>query len=160
MTSETHTSTETPVGAEVREPVRPARVNVSQEAAIERLRGAGYTVAFGFAGFVALFALWALAATAAPDLPTPAESLSALGTLLSSPFHDSGPNDKGIGIQMMTSLQRVFIGFGIATIVAVPIGFMMGASKAAWAMFNPVVQLLRPVSPLAWFPLGLVMLKA
>lgn len=160
MTSETQTSTEAPIAAEVREPVRPARVNLAQGAAIERLRGAGYTVALGLAGFAGLFLLWAAFAAATPDLPTPAESLTALATLLQSPFRNNGPNDMGIGIQLMTSLQRVFIGFTIATVIAVPIGFLMGASKQAWAMFNPVVQLLRPVSPLAWFPLGLVMLKA
>lgn len=160
MTPETQTTAEPPIAAEVQGPVRPARVNLSQAAAVDRLRSTGLTIAFGLVGFAGLFVLWAALAAAAPDLPTPAESLSALGTLLASPFHDNGPNDKGIGIQLMTSLQRVFIGFFIATLVAVPIGFLMGASKAAWAMFNPVVQLLRPVSPLAWFPLGLVMLKA
>ncbi|MGH2960528.1 MAG: nitrate ABC transporter permease [Solirubrobacterales bacterium] len=127
---------------------------------LDRLGNFGMTIAFGMVGFASIFALWALIAALSPGLPTPAESISALVELLKTPFHDNGPNDKGIGIQLMTSLQRVFIGFGIATIVAVPFGFLMGASNAAWSMFNPVVQLLRPVSPLAWFPLGLVVLKA
>jgi nitrate/nitrite transport system permease protein len=126
----------------------------------DRLSSAGYTIALGFVGFGALFLLWAIVAALSPGLPTPIEAVTALVELLKSPFHDGGPNDKGIGIQLITSLERVFIGFGIATVVAVPFGFLMGASKAAWAMFNPVVQLLRPVSPLAWFPLGLVVLKA
>jgi nitrate/nitrite transport system permease protein len=126
----------------------------------DRLSSTGYTIALGFVGFAALFALWALIAALSPGLPTPAAAVTALVELLKTPFHDGGPNDKGIGIQLVTSLERVFIGFGIATVVAVPFGFLMGASKAAWAMFNPVVQLLRPVSPLAWFPLGLVVLKA
>jgi nitrate/nitrite transport system permease protein len=127
---------------------------------VDSLGSIGLTIAFGTVGFAALFALWALIAALSPGLPTPVEAVNALIELLKSPFHDNGPNDKGIGIQLMTSLQRVFIGFGIATIVAVPFGFLMGASNAAWSMFNPVVQLLRPVSPLAWFPLGLVVLKA
>lgn len=127
---------------------------------LERLRSSGYSLAFGIGGFAGLFALWAMIASFSPDLPTPAESLDALATMLESPFHDNGPNDKGIGIQLATSLQRVFFGFGIATVVAVPLGFLMGASRQAWAALNPVVQLLRPVSPLAWFPLGLVVLKA
>jgi nitrate/nitrite transport system permease protein len=128
--------------------------------ALDRLSSAGTTLALGLFGFGMLFLLWAIIATITPELPTPIEAINALVELLKTPFHDGGPNDKGIGIQLMTSLERVFIGFGIATIVAVPFGFLMGASKAAWAMFNPVVQLLRPVSPLAWFPLGLVVLKA
>ncbi|MBI2690357.1 MAG: nitrate ABC transporter permease [Solirubrobacterales bacterium] len=127
---------------------------------VDRLGSVGLTIALGTAGFAALFALWAMIAAFSDGLPTPAESISALIELLRTPFQDNGPNDKGIGIQLVTSLQRVFIGFGIATVVAVPFGFLMGASKSAWAMFNPVVQLLRPVSPLAWFPLGLVVLKA
>lgn len=127
---------------------------------VDRLGSAGITALLGSVGFVSLFVLWAIIAALSPGLPTPAESINALVELLKTPFHDNGPNDKGIGIQLMTSLQRVFIGFGIATVVAVPFGFLMGASQSAWAMFNPVVQLLRPVSPLAWFPLGLVVLKA
>jgi nitrate/nitrite transport system permease protein len=129
-------------------------------AAYGRFGRAGYSIALGFVGFAGMFGIWAVLAVITPELPTPAEAISALSTLLATPFHDNGPNDKGIGIQLMTSLERVFIGFAIATVVAVPLGFLMGASKQAWAMFNPVVQLLRPVSPLAWFPLGLVVLKA
>ena len=157
-------SSETQIAAEAgaaRLDKAPRRSAVKPRGATgDRLAGAGYTIALGFVGFGALFLLWAMIAVLSPGLPTPAESISALVELLKTPFHDGGPNDKGIGIQLMTSLERVFIGFGIATIVAVPFGFLMGASKAAWAMFNPVVQLLRPVSPLAWFPLGLVVLKA
>lgn len=126
----------------------------------DRLGSLGLTILLGSVGFTALFMLWAMIAAISPDLPTPVEAISALVELLKTPFHDNGPNDKGIGIQLMTSLQRVFIGFAIATVVAVPLGFLMGASEPAWAIFNPVVQLLRPVSPLAWFPLGLVVLKA
>jgi nitrate/nitrite transport system permease protein len=107
-----------------------------------------------------MFLIWGIISAVSPDLPTPTEALSALGSLLATPFHDNGPNDKGIGIQLWTSLERVFIGFALASIVAVPLGFLMGASRKAWMVFNPAVQLLRPVSPLAWFPLGLVVLKA
>ncbi|MBI5310068.1 MAG: nitrate ABC transporter permease [Actinobacteria bacterium] len=139
---------------------RPRRVAGLRRPASARARSAVDQVVLGFAGFVGLFALWAAIAAVSPDLPTPAESLSALSDLLAEPFHDNGPNDKGIGIQLMTSLQRVFIGFALALVVAIPVGFAMGASRQAWSAFNPVVQLLRPVSPLAWFPLGLVVLKA
>ena len=122
-------------------------------------RNALETGALGLLGFGGMLAIWALVAAISSDLPSPVEAFSALATLLQSPFHDNGPNDKGIGVHLYTSLQRVFIGFSLAVIVAVPLGFVMGASKAAWAIFNPVAQLLRPVSPLAWFPLGIVVLK-
>lgn len=122
-------------------------------------RNALETGALGLLGFGGMLAIWALVAAVASDLPSPVEALSALAALLQTPFHDNGPNDKGIGVHLYTSLQRVFIGFSLAVIVAVPLGFVMGASKAAWAIFNPVAQLLRPVSPLAWFPLGIVVLK-
>lgn len=125
-----------------------------------RLQSAVDSALLGLVGFGGMFAVWMAVTAFAPDLPTPVEAVSALGTVLASPFHNNGPNDMGIGIHLMTSLQRVFIGFGLAAIVAVPLGFLMGASKQAWSALNPVVQLLRPVSPLAWFPLGLVVLKA
>jgi nitrate/nitrite transport system permease protein len=139
--------------------LRPAS-SARTAAMYERLQRIGLQTALAAGGFALLFLLWGIVAAIAPDLPTPGEAISALSTLISSPFHNNGPNDMGIGLQLMTSLQRVFIGFAIATVVAVPIGFLMGASPAAWSMLNPVVQLLRPVSPLAWFPLGLVVLKA
>ena len=120
------------------------------------LQGAALAL-LGFLGFVVF---WALVAAAAPDLPTPGETWTTLREMLSAPFHDNGPNDKGIGLQLWTSLQRVFAGFAAAVVVGVPLGFAMGASRRAYQALNPVVQLLRPVSPLAWFPLGLVVLKA
>lgn len=110
----------------------------------------------GLGGFVGC---WAIVAAFAPDLPTVGQGVGTLGHLLSSPFYDRGPNDKGIGNQLATSLERVFIGFGLSCLVAVPLGFLMGASRTVWGALNPIVQLLRPVSPLAWFPIGLVVLK-
>lgn len=122
---------------------------------------AGALAAGGYAaiGFALLVLIWAGIAAISTGLPTPREGWSALSTLLSSPFHDNGPNDKGVGLQLATSLQRVFMGFALATAVAVPIGILMGASRRLFQVINPVAQLLRPVSPLAWFPLGLVVFK-
>jgi nitrate/nitrite transport system permease protein len=75
--------------------------------------------------------------------------------MLSDPFHNGGPNDKGIGLRLWASLRTVAQGFAIATAIGVPAGLAIGSSRAAWRAFNPVVQLLRPVSPLAWFPIWL-----
>src|SRR4030095_47919 len=92
-------------------------------------------------------------------LPGPIATLRVLGQLLSHPFVDNGPNDKGIGIQLISSIGRVFVGFGLGSLVAIPIGVVMGARAGGRRLFNPIVQLLRPVSPLAWFPIGLAIFK-
>lgn len=116
-------------------------------------------VGWASVGVAVFVALWALVARSSPDLPAPAEGFAALRKLLRYPFYDLGPNDKGIGRQLGVSLIKVFKGFALATVVGVPLGFLMGGSRRAWAAFNPIVQVLRPVSPLAWFPIGLVVLK-
>jgi nitrate/nitrite transport system permease protein len=118
------------------------------------------SLALAAVGFLALVGLWWLVAWQwAPDLPTPIMAFHALTGELKAPFHDNGPNDHGVGLQLWTSLLRVFMGFGLATAVAVPLGFLIGASKTAWSAFNPIVQWLRPVSPLAWFPIALVIFQ-
>jgi nitrate/nitrite transport system permease protein len=118
-------------------------------------------VATGWAalGGAVLVAIWALAASRAPNLPTPGEALSASRELFADPFYDNGPNDKGIALLLLMSVQRVFIGFAMAAVVAIPLGLLIGGSRRAWMAANPLVQLLRPVSPLAWFPIGLAALS-
>lgn len=113
------------------------------------------------AGAVALYALWELgAAISGGSLPRPGRTLLTLQALLSEPFVDRGPNDKGIGLQLTASLVRVAIGFGAASLVALPIGILLGANSLMRAIFDPVVQVLRPVSPLAWFPIGLMLMRS
>jgi nitrate/nitrite transport system permease protein len=116
-------------------------------------------VGLGLAGALLLAGAWQLAASARPDLPSPSETWSQLHTLLSSPFHNNGPNDKGLFLHLGISLGKVFMGFGLAALVGIPAGFLIGASHTASKAFNPLVQLFRPVSPLAWFPIFLVLLK-
>ncbi|MGI8809840.1 MAG: nitrate ABC transporter permease [Acidimicrobiales bacterium] len=116
-------------------------------------------IGWAFVGVAVFVALWALVARSSPDLPSPGDGFAALRKLLRYPFYDLGPNDKGIGRQLGVSLIKVFKGFAMATIIGVPLGFLMGGSKRAWSAVNPIVQILRPVSPLAWFPIGLVVLK-
>ncbi|MCA1692651.1 MAG: nitrate ABC transporter permease [Actinobacteria bacterium] len=127
--------------------------------AATRTGAAVRAVAWSLVGAAVVIALWSAVALSSPDLPTPPEALRSLQDLLSNPFYDNGPNDKGIGVQLLASLQRVFLGFVMATAVGVPLGFLIGGSRRAWQAANPIVQLLRPVSPLAWFPIGLVVLK-
>jgi len=78
---------------------------------------------------------------------------------LSSPFYDNGPNDKGIGIQLAYSLGRVALGFLLAMLVAIPFGFLIGMSPLAYEAFNPFIQILKPISPLAWMPIALYTIK-
>ena len=78
---------------------------------------------------------------------------------LSRPFYDNGPNDKGIGIQLGHSLLRVALGFGIAALVAIPLGFVIGMSPLMYRALDPFIQVLKPISPLAWMPLALYTIK-
>ena len=78
---------------------------------------------------------------------------------LSRPFYDNGPNDKGIGIQLAYSLARVGLGFFLAMLVAIPFGFLIGMSPLAYEAFNPFIQILKPISPLAWMPIALYTIK-
>jgi nitrate/nitrite transport system permease protein len=91
--------------------------------------------------------------------PTPREVAAASWSHLSEPFYDRGPNDKGIGIQLMHSLARVALGFALAVAVALPLGFLIGMSPLMRKAFDPFVQVLKPISPLAWMPLALYTLK-
>jgi nitrate/nitrite transport system permease protein len=121
-----------------------------------RPRAFASSIVWALIGFAVVGGLWQLATVLADKLPTPGDTLSAIRTMAADPFYDNGPNDKGIGLRLWSSLGRVAKGWGLAVIVGVPLGLFMGASKRAWRAANPVVQLLRPVSPLAWFPIWLV----
>ena len=125
------------------------------------VRGPVARVASLFAGLGAVVLAWAMvAAYLAPDLPGPLPTFHVFRVLVSDPFYDAGPNDKGIGLQLIASLKRVLIGFSVGTLIAVPVGVLIGASPAIRRMLDPVIQILRPVSPLAWFPIGLVIFQS
>ena len=91
--------------------------------------------------------------------PTPAEMAATAWKHLSNPFYDNGPNDKGIAIQLAWSLARVGLGFALACAVAVPLGFVIGMSPLLHKAFDPFIQVLKPISPLAWMPLALYTIK-
>ena len=91
--------------------------------------------------------------------PTLSQMGEAIARNLASPFYDNGPNDKGIGIQLGHSLLRVALGFGIAALVAVPLGFAIGMSPLLHRALDPFIQVLKPISPLAWMPLALYTIK-
>ncbi|HEY7180883.1 MAG TPA: nitrate ABC transporter permease [Blastocatellia bacterium] len=121
--------------------------------------GAAISAGYMLCGFAILLVGWAVASGVSRSLPGPFATLKVLAQLLADPFYDNGPNDKGIGIQLASSIGRVFVGFGLGSLVAIPAGVLMGASSVCRRLFNPLAQLLRPVSPLAWFPIGLAVFK-
>jgi len=91
--------------------------------------------------------------------PGPMDVGAKLVEHLSDPFYDRGANDKGIGIQLAWSVSRVALGFGLAALVAVPLGFLIGMSRLIFQALDPFIQVLKPISPLAWMPLALFTLK-
>ena len=95
----------------------------------------------------------------ASGFPTPADMGATAWRQLSNPFYDNGPNDKGIAIQLAHSLGRVALGFGLAMLVAIPLGFVIGMSPLLQKAFDPFIQVLKPISPLAWMPLALYTIK-
>lgn len=126
----------------------------------DRVEGLLKAAAGPVAGFAVFVLAWQAVAMGIPEIPTPGVTWHAAQALFADPFYDNGPNDKGIGWNLLASLQRVAVGFGLAASVGIPAGFAIGRYAALRAMFSPIVSLLRPVSPLAWLPLGLLLFKA
>lgn len=118
------------------------------------------STAFAGIGIALFIGFWSLLSLYTKDaLPGPLATFTVLKEMLSDPFYDYGPNDKGIGLQLFNSIKTVLLGFLLGSVVAIPIGILMGASTICKQIMYPIVQLLKPVSPLAWFPIGLVVFK-
>lgn len=107
-----------------------------------------------------LVGIWALLTMNGGSFPTPAATFAEAIKLFSDPFYSKGPNDQGIGWNILFSLQRVAVGFGLAALVGIPVGFLIGRFSFLNHMASPLISLLRPVSPLAWLPIGLLVFKA
>ena len=112
------------------------------------------------AGLALLIGIWALLTMKSTTFPTPLQTWDAAVVLFSDPFYSNGPNDQGIGWNIWFSLKRVAMGFGLAALVGIPMGFIIGRSQVIGGMLNPIISLLRPVSPLAWLPIGLLVFKS
>ncbi|MGH8434327.1 MAG: nitrate ABC transporter permease [Pseudomonas sp.] len=110
---------------------------------------------------IALFiGVWALIASRSEGLPGPLATWYSALELFADPFYDNGPNDMGIGWNILHSLGRVGLGFGLAALIGVPLGFAIGRFAFLANMLSPIISLLRPVSPLAWLPIGLLVFEA
>ncbi|MEL6383568.1 MAG: nitrate ABC transporter permease [Cyanobacteria bacterium J06626_18] len=111
---------------------------------------------------IAFLLVWEMGARLeifAKGMPTASKTLQELWWWTTHPFFNNGPNDLGIGWNLLISLRRVAIGYILASLIAVPLGILIGISPIAQKGFNPYVQLLKPVSPLAWLPLGLYIFR-
>ena len=111
-------------------------------------------------GLGLLIGIWALLTLKSTTFPSPAATFDAALKLFADPFYSKGPNDQGIGWNILFSLERVALGFGLAAAVGIPAGFIIGRFEFVNRMFSPLISLLRPVSPLAWLPIGLLVFKA
>lgn len=107
----------------------------------------------GFLGIILLW--WAIALANHELMPTPPEALIANLDYILNPFYERGPGNLGIGWLLLASLRRVLLGFSLGAIVAIPLGFLIGMSRPAMLAFNPLIQIFKPVSPLAWLPISL-----
>ena len=99
------------------------------------------------------------ATTGKSAMPGPLDVGATIWKHLKDPFYDRGPNDKGLGIQLLYSIGRVALGYLLAVLVAIPVGFLIGMSPLMGRALDPFIQLLKPVSPLAWMPLALYTIK-
>ncbi|UIN22565.1 nitrate ABC transporter permease [Herbaspirillum frisingense] len=111
-------------------------------------------------GVALLVLVWQIIAMKTASFPTPWVTLKEAGVMFSDPFYRNSPNDQGIGWNVLASLQRVGMGFGLAALVGIPLGFAIGRVEFLSRMFGPIISLLRPVSPLAWLPIGLLVFKS
>ncbi len=111
-------------------------------------------------GIALLIVVWELVAMkSTTGFPTPRATWQQALQVFSDPFYSRGPNDQGVGWNVLSSLRRVALGFGLAAAVGIPAGFAIGRFEFLSRMFNPLISLLRPVSPLAWLPIGLLVFK-
>ncbi len=124
-------------------------------------RALGRTVLPAVGGMALLIGIWALATgKGGGSFPTPWATFEAAVKLFSDPFYRNGPNDQGIGWNILYSLERVGLGFGLAALVGIPLGFLIGRFATLNRMVAPLISLLKPVSPLAWLPIGLLAFKS
>lgn len=111
-------------------------------------------------GALLLLLVWQIITVKNSTFPTPMVTLTEAVKLFSDPFYRNSPNDQGIGWNLLASLQRVAIGFGLAALVGIPLGFLIGRVQFVGNMFSPIISLLKPVSPLAWLPIGLLVFQS
>lgn len=143
------------------ERARKAAPAIAQaKARAQRSRAWVMNVVPPLAGIALFVLLWEVVSLTSKGFPGPVPTFVEAVKVFSDPFYSNGPNDQGIGWNIWNSLKRVALGFGLAALIGIPLGFMIGRFKFLSGMFAPIISLLKPVSPLAWLPIGLLVFKA
>jgi len=145
--------------APTRRPRRPLAAN-STARARQQVSATAMKIVAPLVGAALLVLVWQLITVNNASFPTPMVTLQEAIKLFSDPFYRNSPNDQGIGWNLLASLQRVAVGFGLAALVGIPLGFLIGRVQFVGSMFGPIISLLKPVSPLAWLPIGLLVFKS
>ncbi|MBC9070500.1 nitrate ABC transporter permease [Thauera sp. CAU 1555] len=153
-------------------PARPAARSVPLQAVAEKppavplaerlgpwINQAIRSTVAALSGLAVLLVIWWAVADSLDTFPGPRATWQAAVELLAEPFYSNGPNDMGIGWNVLYSLGRVGVGFGLAALVGIPLGFIVGRFRFMSTAAEPVIGLLRPVSPLAWLPIGLLVFQ-
>ncbi|HVH92448.1 MAG TPA: ABC transporter permease subunit, partial [Candidatus Acidoferrum sp.] len=118
------------------------------------------TVVLPILGLGVMLLIWTILSTSvARDLPSPMKTWEESKQYILNPFFKDGEMNQGIGRFAFLSLIRVAKGFLLAIVIGTPLGFLLGLSAFFYRTFDPVIQILRPISPLAWLPLGLVIFR-
>ncbi len=143
----------------VRRPRRPLAANSSVRAR-QQVSATAMKIVAPLLGAALLVLVWQIITIKNASFPTPLVTLQEAIKLFSDPFYSKSPNDQGIGWNILASLQRVAVGFGLAALVGIPLGFLIGRVQFVGSMFGPIISLLKPVSPLAWLPIGLLVFKS
>jgi len=119
-----------------------------------------FNTLLSFVGIVLVLGLWSfMSSHVAPDLPSPVKTWEESRLYVMQPWEKRGEMDQGIGLMTAYSLFRVAKGFLLAVLIGTPLGFLLGSSPLFFRMFDPTIQILRPISPLAWLPLGLILFR-
>ncbi|OFA02387.1 nitrate ABC transporter permease [Duganella sp. HH101] len=152
-------SAEPVAAAPIRRPRRPLAAN-STARTRQRVSATAMKIIAPLLGAALLVLVWQIITIKNSAFPTPLATLQEAVKLFSDPFYSKSPNDQGIGWNILASLQRVAVGFGLAALVGIPLGFLIGRVHFIGSMFGPIISLLKPVSPLAWLPIGLLVFKS
>ncbi|MGQ0621223.1 MAG: nitrate ABC transporter permease [Panacagrimonas sp.] len=140
--------------------VPPLKLPAPVSAAADRTRAVLGAVLPPMFGIGVLILAWAVVASFSDYLPGPGSTFTSAVDVFSDPFYSKGPNDQGVGWNLLASLERVARGFGMAALLGIPLGFVLGRFALAAKAFQPIISVLRPVSPLAWLPIGLAVFEA
>ena len=143
----------------VRRPRRPLAAN-STARVRKQVSATALKIVAPLLGAALLVLVWQIITVKNTSFPTPLVTLEEAIKLFSDPFYRNSMNDQGIGWNLLASLQRVAIGFGLAALVGIPLGFLIGRVQFIGNMFSPIISLLKPVSPLAWLPIGLLVFQS